>query len=101
MSLASRTCLGAFTIAAVAGVLAIAVSCAPAAPVPSESHEAHQTPAAPADRADTAVRINTDAAPEPAPKDMVWVPGGTFWMGCEGCGMPDALPSHLVEVDGF
>ena len=32
---------------------------------------------------------------------MVWIPGGTFWMGCEGCGMPDALPAHLVEVDGF
>jgi formylglycine-generating enzyme required for sulfatase activity len=32
---------------------------------------------------------------------MVWVPGGTFWMGCENCGMPDALPVHLVTVDGF
>jgi formylglycine-generating enzyme required for sulfatase activity len=32
---------------------------------------------------------------------MTWIPGGTFWMGCEGCGMPDALPQHLVSVDGF
>jgi len=32
---------------------------------------------------------------------MVWVPSGTFWMGCEECGMPDALPAHLVAVDGF
>jgi formylglycine-generating enzyme len=32
---------------------------------------------------------------------MVWVPGGEFWMGCEDCGMPDALPAHLVSVDGF
>jgi formylglycine-generating enzyme required for sulfatase activity len=32
---------------------------------------------------------------------MVWVPGGTFWMGCETCGMPDALPAHLVSVAGF
>ncbi len=32
---------------------------------------------------------------------MVWVPGGTFWMGCEGCDMPDALPAHLVSLDGF
>ena len=47
------------------------------------------------------MRINTTAAPGPPPKDMVWIPGGTFWMGCEGCGMPDALPVHLVEVDGF
>src|SRR5262245_2034767 len=36
-----------------------------------------------------------------APANMVWIPGGTFWMGCEGCGMPDALPVHRVSVDGF
>jgi formylglycine-generating enzyme required for sulfatase activity len=32
---------------------------------------------------------------------MAWVPGGEFWMGCENCGMPDALPVHLVSIDGF
>jgi len=32
---------------------------------------------------------------------MVWIPGGTFWMGCEECGMPDALPVHQASVDGF
>jgi formylglycine-generating enzyme required for sulfatase activity len=32
---------------------------------------------------------------------MVWVPGGTFWMGCDECEMDDARPLHLVEVDGF
>ncbi|MBO0858020.1 MAG: formylglycine-generating enzyme family protein [Chloracidobacterium sp.] len=32
---------------------------------------------------------------------MVWIPGGTFWMGCDTCGMPDARPAHLVTVDGF
>jgi len=32
---------------------------------------------------------------------MVWVPGGTFWMGCDACEMPDAAPSHQVAVDGF
>jgi formylglycine-generating enzyme len=37
----------------------------------------------------------------PAPANMVWIAGGTFWMGCEGCGMPDALPVHHVAVDGF
>src|SRR5262245_12370134 len=36
-----------------------------------------------------------------APANMVWVPGGTFWMGCEGCDMLDALPVHRVSVDGF
>lgn len=32
---------------------------------------------------------------------MVWIPGGTFWMGCAGCGMPDAEPVHTVTLDGF
>ncbi len=48
-----------------------------------------------------AVRVNSAEPPGPAPDGMVWVPGGTFWMGCENCGMPDALPVHLVRVDGF
>jgi sulfatase modifying factor 1 len=48
-----------------------------------------------------AVHINTASAAGPAPSGMTWIPGGTFWMGCEGCGMPDALPAHLVSVDGF
>ncbi len=47
------------------------------------------------------VRINTAPAPDPAPPGMAWVPGGTFWMGCENCGMPDALPAHLVSIDAF
>ena len=51
--------------------------------------------------APAAAHVNTTAAPGPAPAGMVWVPGGTFWMGCENCGMPDALPVHLVEVGGF
>ena len=38
---------------------------------------------------------------EGGPPAMVWVAGGTFWMGCENCGMPDALPAHQVAVDGF
>jgi formylglycine-generating enzyme required for sulfatase activity len=48
-----------------------------------------------------AVHINAAPAPNRAPAGMVWVPGGTFWMGCENCGMPDALPVHLVSVDAF
>jgi len=50
---------------------------------------------------DADVRINTTPAPGSPPDGMVWIPGGTFWMGCDGCGMPDAAPVHLVEVDGF
>jgi formylglycine-generating enzyme len=53
------------------------------------------------DASSKAARINDMAAPGPAPTGMVWVPGGTFWMGCGDCGMPDALPVHLVAVDGF
>lgn len=46
-------------------------------------------------------RVNQSGLPGPAPEEMVWIPGGTFWMGCEGCGMPDAVPVHQVAVDGF
>ncbi len=45
--------------------------------------------------------VNNAPAPGPAPEGMVWVPGGTFWMGCDTCDMPDASPAHLVTVDGF
>jgi formylglycine-generating enzyme len=45
--------------------------------------------------------INPHQPPGPAPAGMAWIPGGTFWMGCPDCGMPDAEPLHLVRVDGF
>lgn len=68
---------------------------------PSASHAAHD--AAPANP--PAVRrppvLSTAPAPGPAPSGMVWIPGGEFWMGCEGCEMPDALPVHLVAIAGF
>jgi formylglycine-generating enzyme required for sulfatase activity len=32
---------------------------------------------------------------------MVWIPGGTFWMGADDGSMPDAGPVHEVTVDGF
>jgi formylglycine-generating enzyme len=31
---------------------------------------------------------------------MVWLPGGTFWMGTTN-GVPDEMPMHQVTVDGF
>jgi formylglycine-generating enzyme required for sulfatase activity len=37
----------------------------------------------------------------PAPDGMVWIPGGTFWMGANDGTASDALPAHLVTVDGF
>jgi formylglycine-generating enzyme len=55
--------------------------------------EASGAPAAPV--------VRSTPPPGPAPAGMVWVPGGTFWMGCDGCGMPDAEPVHVVTIDGF
>ncbi|MEO8520687.1 MAG: formylglycine-generating enzyme family protein [Acidobacteriota bacterium] len=75
---------------------------APAA-ASADPHAAHRQPAAdaaPPDRSAVPV-LNTDPAPAPAPDGMAWVPGGDFWMGCADCGMPDALPVHLVSVSGF
>ena len=46
-------------------------------------------------------RINTEGPSGPAPDGMVWIPGGTFWMGTERPEMGDARPVHLVSVDGF
>ena len=68
-----------------------------AAPAP-DLHAHHAT--ASADRAE-APRVDSTPPPGPAPPGMVWVPGGTFWMGCDDCGMPDATPVHMVRVDGF
>jgi formylglycine-generating enzyme len=67
------------------------------AAVPQDDHLQHASPAA----NDKAPRVDTTPPPGPAPAGMVWVPGGTFWMGCDDCGMPDALPVHLVRVAGF
>ena len=53
---------------------------------------------------------NSESPSGPAPKGMVWVPGGEFSMGStveseSMCGLPgvtqDALPVHRVYVDGF
>jgi formylglycine-generating enzyme len=39
--------------------------------------------------------------PTPAPEGMVWVPGGTFWMGADDASMADAKPVHEVKISGF
>jgi len=85
-------------------VLAGALAAGSACGVKPEPQAAHHEPGAatPPTAASTAeVRVNTAPAPGTAPEGMVWIPGGTFWMGCENCGMPDALPAHLVSVAGF
>ena len=80
--------------------LAVSAACG-AQPEPPAAHHGAGATAAPNVAAAAAVRVNTTPAPVPAPEGMVWIPGGTFWMGCENCGMPDALPAHLVSVAGF
>lgn len=41
------------------------------------------------------------ALPGRAPKDMVWVPGGTFLMGSDLVDYPEEGPPHDATVDGF
>jgi formylglycine-generating enzyme required for sulfatase activity len=102
-------CLVGFVVPLAAGCRPAATADASAA-APAHADHAHAdhapadhaASAAPASRPpSSAPRINAAGAPETPPPGMVWVPGGTFWMGLQRGDMPDALPSHLVEVDGF
>src|SRR5258707_3529448 len=38
---------------------------------------------------------------QPAPAEMLQVPGGTFTMGADGVGESDEQPAHAVTVKGF
>jgi formylglycine-generating enzyme required for sulfatase activity len=40
-------------------------------------------------------------ATQPAPPGMVFIPSGTFMMGCEDPRTPDAQPLHPVSLDAF
>jgi len=44
--------------------------------------------------------LGHDVPSAPNTNNMVWIPGGTFWMGSEG-GNPDEQPVHQVRLDGF
>jgi formylglycine-generating enzyme required for sulfatase activity len=46
-------------------------------------------------------KINERKPPAKAVAGMIWIPGGSYWMGSEEPNMPDARPLHRVYVDGF
>ncbi|MGH9369925.1 MAG: formylglycine-generating enzyme family protein [Vicinamibacterales bacterium] len=99
------------------GVLALVVAmfvpgCRSPESEPPDPHAGHEPAASPqatepgqkaaSDPASGSLaKINSTPAPGPAPRGMAWIPGGTFWMGCDDCGMPDTQPVHLVSVEGF
>ena len=85
----------------IAIAIAMAAGACTSKPDPHAAHQAASAAAPVETPPATVARVNAAVPPGPAPAGMVWVPGGTFWMGCENCGMPDALPAHLVAVDGF
>src|SRR5689334_6212261 len=50
----------------------------------AEHHVGEHSAGAKPQDPESAARVNTNSvsAPGPAPAGMVWIPGGTFWMGC-------------------
>jgi formylglycine-generating enzyme len=60
------------------------------------NHAANQA----ADAAEPEPSAATTEPPGPAPKGMVWIPPGKFWMGSAET-FPDTKPVHEVYLDGF
>ena len=95
------TRFGSSWVSAALSALIVVAGCNTGKPE-GDAHAAHQSASSVAEAvARPTPSVNTSPAPGPAPAGMVWIPGGDFWMGCENCGMPDALPVHLVSVGGF
>ena len=99
--------LGLLVVAAGAVLAVKTLRSGDAEPAPVASAESRPASSAPAFAPTVA---NAVAAPSPAPKGMVWIPGGEFSMGSHVeseafCALPgltrDALPVHRVYVDGF
>src|SRR5262245_10480018 len=55
---------------------------------------------APTGKEPPASDLQPQRAPGPAPEGMVWIPGGTFWMGTD-TGHPEDGPRHRVGLKGF
>ena len=94
-------------IAMILASLIWVVGCEKPEPV-AQTHQAdHHSSAAPNSASTSeaagfnAPGVNKTSAPGSAPAGMIWIPGGTFRMGCDNCDMPDAEPVHLVTVDGY
>jgi formylglycine-generating enzyme len=62
---------------------------------------AESTPRAEGSSSSDALASDVQGPPSPAPDGMVWVPGGTFWMGADDASMTDAKPVREVKVSGF
>ena len=73
---------------------------APSATAREHDHQAVSAPAT-AHNSNVNVGVNQISAPTGVPAGMTYIPGGTFWMGCVDCSMPDTLPQHAVTVDAF
>ncbi len=54
-----------------------------------------------AEKASPVTRPDSPAPDSPAPEGMVWIPSGTFAMGCDDPAMGDARQWHNVTLDGF
>src|SRR5882724_2150254 len=98
---------GAVAVVVIATSIAVVVSTAKWFGRPQVDHSSHysddHSSGAKQPDAESAALVSTNSTTPPgaAPDGMVWIPGGTFWMGCDDCDMPDTQPVHLVAIDGF
>lgn len=101
--------IGVF-IALATGAILVPALLGPARTVPSEPKggDPDQATSSPANSQATAGTPPSEPIAKPAkrpdgpaPEGMVWIPGGTFWMGADDASMPDARPVHEVSVSGF